>query len=136
MIIVVALDDKNGMMFNNRRQSKDRFMLDNLLELTRECCLRVGSDSQGLFEDVSAENLYIGEDYLSGAQSGDYCFVENPDDLSDDIFIEGIVEYFWNRAYPADKVFNINPQECGLNLIEETEFEGYSHETITRKIFR
>ena len=26
MIVILCLDDKNGMMFNNRRQSKDKFV--------------------------------------------------------------------------------------------------------------
>ena len=33
MKLIVCLDDKNGMMFNKRRQSRDRVLIENVLEL-------------------------------------------------------------------------------------------------------
>lgn len=33
MIVILCLDDKKGMMFNNRRQSKDKFVIQDILKL-------------------------------------------------------------------------------------------------------
>lgn len=33
MIVMVCVDDKNGMMFNKRRQSQDRVLRQHMLEL-------------------------------------------------------------------------------------------------------
>ena len=34
MILIVCVDDHNGMMFNHRRQSQDRILRGDILELT------------------------------------------------------------------------------------------------------
>ena len=34
MILIVCVDDHNGMMFNHRRQSQDRILRADILELT------------------------------------------------------------------------------------------------------
>ena len=34
MILIVCVDDHNGMMFNHRRQSQDRVLRADILELT------------------------------------------------------------------------------------------------------
>ena len=35
MKLIVCLDDNKGMMFNNRRQSRDRVLIENVLELCK-----------------------------------------------------------------------------------------------------
>ena len=34
MIVIVAVDDRNGMMFNRRRQSQDRVLREHILDMT------------------------------------------------------------------------------------------------------
>ena len=34
MIIIAAVDDRNGMMFNHRRQSQDKVLREKILSLT------------------------------------------------------------------------------------------------------
>ena len=34
MVLIVCVDDHNGMMFNHRRQSQDRILRGDILELT------------------------------------------------------------------------------------------------------
>ena len=50
--------------------------------------------------------------------------------------LDELVIYRWNRRYPADRRLRFLPQERGMVLIERTEFAGYSHERITREIWR
>lgn len=35
MYCILTLDNENGMMFNHRRQSRDRIMLEHLVRLSR-----------------------------------------------------------------------------------------------------
>ena len=35
MKMIVCLDDRNGVSFNNRRQSRDRVVIQDILTLTR-----------------------------------------------------------------------------------------------------
>ena len=74
MNVIVCLDDKNGMLFNKRRQSQDK--------------------------------------------------------------INTLIIYKWNRIYPADLHFDINVNDVSWELIDSEEFNGSSHEKITREIYR
>ena len=38
MIIIAAVDDRNGMMFNHRRQSQDKVLREKILSLTLASC--------------------------------------------------------------------------------------------------
>lgn len=78
MTIVVCLDDKNGMMFNKRRQSKDRKLIRNLTELLQGQKLWMHSYSRGLFADA-AEGIEVRDDFLTAAPDDAVCFVENQD---------------------------------------------------------
>lgn len=42
MILIVCVDDHNGMMFNHRRQSQDRILRGDILELTEGKILWMG----------------------------------------------------------------------------------------------
>ena len=60
-----------------------------------------------------------------------YCFAENFTVNEEDV--EEIIVYKWNRLYPADTYFNIDL--TGWRLAETLDFEGSSHEKITREIY-
>ena len=66
---------------------------------------------------------------------GDYCFVEDTALKSYERWIEKIIVFRWNRAYPADQSFDLDL--CGGNwkLSESDEFAGYSHERITMEVY-
>ena len=50
--------------------------------------------------------------------------------------INNIIIYKWNRIYPSDLYFDINLISNSWELLETKEFEGSSHEKITRIIYR
>ena len=126
MKLIVCLDDKNGMMFNKRRQSRDRVLIENVLELCKGKKLYTDEYSSKLFPEKSVEVI----EEFSKIEDG-YCFAENFTVNEEDI--EKIIVYKWNRLYPADTYFNIDL--AGWNLTETVDFEGSSHEKITRKIY-
>ena len=118
MKLIVCLDDKNGMLFNKRRQSRDKILIENMLELCKGERLYTNEYSSALFPENS---VVICEDF-ENIENG-FVFAENN--------IEEIIVYKWNRVYPADIFFNISLD--GWSLAETVDFIGSSHEKITRK---
>lgn len=127
MILAVCADDRLGMSFGGRRQSKDAQVRRRLWELSGGN-LRMSDYSARQFE----EPVYHGSDYLSGAADNDWCFAENPDYEGFSQKIGRIVLFRWNRHYPADACFRF-PGEWSLVCSED--FPGSSHETITMEVY-
>lgn len=132
MIVILCLDDKKGMMFNNRRQSKDKFVIQDILKLVDGKKLFISSYSESLFQGLES-NLIIDDNFLNNVAKEDYCFVEdnNLKDFSEKI--EKIIIYRWNRIYPSDLKLEIPIQDW--NLIDSFEFAGNSHDKITREVY-
>ena len=132
MIVILCLDDKKGMMFNNRRQSKDKFVIQDILKLVDGKKLFISSYSESLFQGLESK-LIIDDNFLNNAAEEDYCFVENNNlkDFSEKI--EKIIVYNWNRIYPSDLKLEITIQDW--NLIGRFEFVGNSHDKITREVY-
>lgn len=124
MKLIVCLDDKNGMLFNKRRQSRDKILIDNMLEFCKGEKLYTNDYSATLFPENS---VVISEDFES-IENG-FVFAENFMVTEDKI--QEIIIYKWNRVYPADTYFNISLD--GWSLAETVDFIGSSHEKITRE---
>lgn len=124
MKLIVCLDDKNGMLFNKRRQSRDKILIENVLELCKGEPLYTNEYSATLFPEKS---VVICEDFET-VENG-YVFAENF--MVDEDKIQEIIIYKWNRVYPADAYFNISLD--GWELAETVDFVGSSHEKITRE---
>ena len=108
MILIVCVDDHNGMMFNHRRQSQDRVLRADILELTDGKKLWMNAYSRKQFAESDAEKILVDETFLDAAGDGEFCFVENAE------------VYF-----PVD----LSVWKC----METKEFAGSSHEKITRE---
>ena len=76
MRVIICLDDHNGIAFNNRRQSRDRIVVDRTLQLSDGRPLRMSLYSAKLFP---APAVLAGDDYLTAAGDEDFCFVELTD---------------------------------------------------------
>lgn len=127
MNIIVCLDNNNGMLFNKRRQSRDRELIARIKELTKEHKLWMNAYSAKLFDD----DVCVAEDFTSQADTGDFCFIENVPIPQNNI--EKIIIYRWNRDYPTDTYFDLDIH--GVELISRYEFKGFSHDTITEEIY-
>ncbi len=132
MKIIVCLDDKNGMLFNNRRQSSDRLLRERILLLTKGARLWMNTYSANQF--AQDENILVDEHFMEKAEQGDYCFVENTDVLPFAEAIEAVVVYCWNAVYPSDMHFPTTLLE-GKTRISAKDFAGYSHPKITEEIY-
>lgn len=134
MHIIVCVDDRGGMLFNKRRQSRDRLLIADVLSELGEKKLRISSFSRLLFEGFE-DRCVIDDELLEKASDADICFVENIDLLPYVDKINKITVYRWNRSYPGDFFFSVDPLREGFELMSAYEFEGYSHDKITREIF-
>lgn len=133
MILIVCVDERNGMMFNNRRQSRDKILTGHIIEKTKDKKLWITTFSKDIFNIEEDENIMIDDNFYSIAEKEDYCFIENIDANNFIDKVDKIIIYNWNKHYPADRYFNINLNNW--EIISEENFEGYSHENITEKIF-
>lgn len=136
MIIIACIDEKNGMMFNRRRQSRDRILREDILQECQGKSLWMNPYSYGLFADNPPDGITVSEDFLTQAGDGDYCFIEDADITGFLPQIQEIILYQWNRRYPADTYFPINLTDGNWELMERTEFAGSSHERITKEHYR
>lgn len=131
MNLIVCLDDKNGMMFNKRRQSQDRKLRERILALTEGSKLWMSSYTAKQFTEGG--NFIIDNDFMVNADSQDYCFVEDKEISFTNC--DKIIVFKWNRHYPADKFFSIDLKANGYKKISQSDFEGYSHKKITEEIY-
>ncbi len=132
MKIIVCLDNSDGMLFNNRRQSKDKNVIKDIENLVGDNLLITTPFSWLLFGDKNIK-LATTEDFLN-INTDDYCFVENRhlDKIKDKI--TEIIIYRWNRDYPADFYFDIDYKN-DFKLVSSEEFKGNSHDVITKEIY-
>jgi hypothetical protein len=127
MTLYICLDDRNGLKFNKRRQSRDAALLEDIRnQLTGN--LHIEPFSEKMIQE--AEIPYV----LPPETAEDY-FVEDvpSEELLDRT--ERLIIYRWNRHYPADIRWNPDLSVLGFSLREITEFPGTSHEKITREVY-
>lgn len=136
MILIVCIDDNNGMMFHNRRQSRDRTLQQYILRETDGKKLWMNGYSYKLFQDMAAKHIVVDEQFWEKAGQGEYCFVENVNVSMCESKAEQIVLFKWNRCYPSDLKFGISLAQGGWRLIEEDAFTGSSHEKITKEVYK
>ena len=134
MKIIVCLDDNQGLLFNGRRQSRDRLVIEDILELCRGQRLYISQFSAPLFEG-KPDAVQIDENFLSHAGEGTFCFVENLPLRPYLERIETIFVYRWNRVYPADFYFDLCLDEPEWHCAARKDFPGYSHEKITKEVY-
>ena len=125
MNIIICLDKNNGISFNNRRQSRDRnVILDMLLSYDNVCYL---PNSALLFEDFNGATKI---EKLEDAPKNAYVFVEL--NTLEGIEIDNLIVYRWDKIYPSDKKFTLLPT---LKLREITPLKGNSHEIIFKETY-
>lgn len=131
MTVIVCVDDKMGMMFGKRRQSKDSVLTQHIMESAEGQTIWMNAYSAGLFAEY--QNIAVDEDFLALAPEDAFCFVEDKPLSPYAEKIDRILLYRWNRRYPGTLFFDL-PLE-NYTLDSSTEFSGHSHEVITEEIY-
>lgn len=131
MTLILCLDDKNGMLFNNRRQSADRVLCRHIEQKIGNGKLFVTPYSAKLF---SADKVTVAENPLDLAGTDDCCFIENLEVTPYLEKADKLLIYRWNRTYPSDVTFPAQAL-AGWTRIEIEEFPGNSHDRITVEVY-
>lgn len=131
MYVIVPVDNRMGVGFNGRRQSRDSVLNAYLLKLSQGKTLWMAPGSAALFSQASG--VRIDEDFLSQAESEDLCFVEGQCLLPHLDKIRGVVLCKWNRDYPADLFLDLDLKSW--QLLHTEEFPGSSHEKLTIEVY-
>jgi len=127
MILYICLDDRNGLKFNKRRQSRDAAVLADIQSrITGK--LLIEPFSEKLIRDAKIP-------YVLFPETAEDFFAE--DIPSEEVLARTgkIVIYRWNRHYPADVRWEPDLAGLGFVLQETAEFPGTSHEKITREVY-
>lgn len=130
MEIIICLDDNNGMLFNNRRQSRDsKLLLDIKNSLN-------GSLTIFPFSEKLVSSAEIPYEIMSGSASENtVLFVEDRGIKEFLPVTNKITVYRWNRVYPADMSLDIVLSAEGFRITQTVDFEGTSHEKITKEVY-
>ena len=128
MIAIVCLDENNGMFFNERRQSKDRYVIRDIVHMVENNTLYINEYSKELFENTPA-NIQISEDYFNQVSDNEYCFIENQ--IVDILKAKKVVVYRWDKVYPADYKLPLRQYK----LVSTLEFQVYSHDKIVKEVY-
>lgn len=129
MTIYVCLDDRNGMQFNHRRQSRDIAVLLDL-----EQPVYIDTFSEKLFLSSEIPYRLAPEELEQIPEEGGF-FLEGIEPESVLPLADKVVIYRWNRHYPGDFYWNVDLNELGFTLESQSEFPGRSHETITKEVY-
>ncbi|WP_041137959.1 hypothetical protein [Beduini massiliensis] len=132
MKIIVCLDDHNGMMFNNRRQSQDRKVREDMMQLSLP--IMMNSYSYKMFEKGYTKNIIVQEE-LPVLKEDCYLFIENQDVKTYEDQITEVIVYYWNRTYPSDLKWMIDLTSKQWQVVSVTEFQGSSHDNITKTVY-
>lgn len=132
MIVAVCIDDMGGMLFNNRRVSRDEAVLRDLAETAGNRAICINEFSLQLFKQANVK-YSASEGFLETAGTDDICFAENVD-LSHYIHkADKLIIYCWNRRYPSDFKFDANLSL--FSLAKSYDLVGKSHERITVNVY-
>lgn len=133
MIILAFVDDNMGTMFNHRRQTRDKKVIERILNLEVDK-VYVSNYTAKLFNNLPhTEKIIVDDDMLDNASDDAICIVEGQDLTAYKDRINGIILYKWNKVYPSDIRLGIDLSV--FTLVHTCDFEGYSHEKITEEFY-
>jgi len=132
MTLIFCVDDKFGLMFNKRRQSRDSAVLEDI-KLNFEK-VYISAYSEKLFSETNIE-YEVCEDF-SACDENEICFIE--DKYSPDLLAlaDEVILYHWGKAYPADITFDIDLLSADFTLEEQSIFNGTSHSEIKKERYK
>lgn len=127
MTLYLCLDDRNGLQFNHRRQSRDAAVLEDIRSQLAGSLL-IDPFSEKLIQE--AEIPYV----LPPETAADFFAEDVP---TEELLgkTQKIVIYRWNRHYPSDVKWEPDFTSLGFVPAETSEFPGTSHEKITREVY-
>ena len=132
MTVFICTDDRGGMMFNKRRQSRDKRVIEDVARTADDGAIYITAYSEPLFAESEASVIAVTDPMISAGDNG-YAFIEDLPLAEHADKITRLIIYRWNRLYPSDVSVDIKPRDIGLKLKNKRDFTGTSHDKITRE---
>lgn len=129
MNLILCLDNKNGMMFNHRRQSRDSKVIADILDSLNGNKLFINEYSKILFESSDCSIIHS----LGEVGKDDFYFCEDNPITEILSSANTLTVYRWNRTYPSDVQLDMDLSV--FELVSVSEFEGSSHH-ITKEVYK
>lgn len=101
MKVIVCVDDKNGMLFNRRRQSRDRAVTEKIQEICQGKILWMNEYSFSLYGNLQGVTVRCDNDFLVQVDKGEFALTETEDPGLYSDKTEELILFCWNRTYPA-----------------------------------
>ena len=134
MKLIVCIDDRRGMSFGGRRQSRDRRVIEDILRDLGDGVLYISPYSKSLLEEFGI-HAEVAADPIAAARGRERAtvFLEACPAPRETQGIESIVLYLWGRTYPADRYFDTDLS--AYRLRSRASFVGNSHEKIVKETY-
>ena len=123
--VIITLDDKNGRSLFGKRLSKDRLLIQDII--TSYGHIYASPYTAAIFKDKDKITSPIPADIPADV----VLFLETEEIPS---VADTLIVYRWNRHYPSDDKYD--PEGNGWKITSSSEFPGYSHEKITKEIYK
>ena len=127
MTLYICLDDRNGLQFNHRRQSRDSAVLEDIR------CRLTGPLGITPFSEKLVREAEI--PYALAPETAEDFFAEEIPSRELLEKTKKLVIYRWNRHYPSDVQWEPDLAALGFVPAESADFPGTSHERITREVY-
>ena len=134
MTVFLCIDDRGGMLFGEKRQSRDSVLLSDMAKTVGDNLLYISDFSEALIEKSDMSAICVPYP-LDSAGEGDFVFNESFHLKGHLSKIKRLIIYKWNRRYPYDFALDIEPLKEGFGLSESYDFAGSSHDKITKEIY-
>ena len=128
MTVYVCLDDRDGLLFNKRRQSRDTAVLADIRASVPDV-LTVDPFSEKLIREAAIPCVQAAEAFSEET----HFFLEARPASEVVPLASTVVIYRWNRHYPADVRFDCDL--AAFTLQSTTQFPGKSHDVITKEVY-
>ena len=122
------------MLFNGRRQSRDRAVCQDILRIAGDAPVWMRQYSRKLFE-AAEQQIRIYEGTIEDV-ADDACFFVETDAVEPLLpLADTLILYRWNRVYPADVRLPAQILDLEWKRTDTYEFPGHSHDVLTREVY-
>lgn len=125
MRVFVCVDQKDGLLFNNRRPSRDRVVIEDIEKLLDGQDIAMSEYSAKLFEGY--DHVVVTEDFK------DFENVFSEQANLEELAWNELIVYRWDKVYPSDVKLDIDLSS--LKLKDVSTLQGYSHDTILKEVY-
>ena len=133
MTVLVCLDEKDGMAFDGRRQTRDSAVIKDIFATAKGAPIKVAPYSEKLLSEYG--RVKVTREPLMDKDEDAFVFLEVDGIGEYASRIDTLIIYRWSEVYPSDLKFLPSPSALGLTLLTKSYIVGSSHKKITKEVY-